>query len=734
MATILVVDDRPAERGLLAALLGRAGHRVLEAADGSGALALARAQRPDLIIAEIGPAFGSADSLYALRADPMSAATPVVLSTACRTRQAEVLARAVGATRVLVSPADTEAILGTVGAVLAAGPPTTPPGPNGEFTRDGAGPIQQWLAQESRRERRRALARVAAVVRRSKPPDEERISPSGRPPTPVQEGPPGGSFQPPAANRNPSGAYESSWQPRIVEDVILNALADGVAVHDATGRIRYANEALARTLGFASARDLLAAPPKALLRRANLLDEEGRALPWARLPCVRVLRGEHAAEILVQWRAAEGHDRRWAVVRAMALPGAVGQREVVQILHDDSTRRGLEQRLGQAQKMEAVGRLAAGVAHDFNNLLTVVLGCGNLLLDSLAEGDAKRELARDILTAGERAASLITQLLAFSRREAAPPPVIDLNAALRDGTRMLRRLIGEDIRMHSRYAPAPTPVKFTPGQVAQVMMNLAVNARDAMPAGGELRTETRLVERGEAEVRAHPGARPGPHVLLAVSDTGIGMHEATRASLFEPFFTTKGPGQGTGLGLATVQRTVTGAGGHIEVDSAPGKGTTFRIYLPRAEGPCPEGERSPRGLPERTEGTETLLLVEDDEHTRVLMRRVLEAKGYRVLDARKPCEAMLRSAQHAGPIDLLVTDVVLPEMTGGELADRLTGVRPGLRVLLVSGHTGDNLARHGVVAERYEFLQKPFTPTDLALKMRDMLDRSAQARARAGAP
>jgi CheY-like chemotaxis protein len=266
------------------------------------------------------------------------------------------------------------------------------------------------------------------------------------------------------------------------------------------------------------------------------------------------------------------------------------------------------------------------------------------------------------------------------------------------------------------------------------MMNLAVNARDAMPAGGSLLTETRLVERAEGEVRDHPGARPGRYVLLAVSDTGVGMDEATRARVFEPFFTTKGPGKGTGLGLAMVHRTVTGAGGHIEVESAPGQGTTIRIYLPRAEDACPAGERRPRDIPDRMRGTETLLLVEDDERTRNLMRRVLEAKGYRVLEAGEPRDALLRSAQHAGRIDLLVTDVVLPEMSGGEMADRLTGLRPGLRVLLLSGHTGETLLSYGVVPERYEFLQKPFTPTDLARKVREVLDRAPQRRADVAAP
>lgn len=388
---------------------------------------------------------------------------------------------------------------------------------------------------------------------------------------------------------------------------------------------------------------------------------------------------------------------------------------------DVTGRRRLEEQYRQAQKMEAVGQLASGIAHDFNNLLTVINGYAELLLHSSPPDDAARAELAEIHRAGERAAGLTRQLLAFSRRQVLAPRVLDLNLVVADTEKMLRRLIGEDIRLATVPGSGLWRVSADPGQVEQVLMNLAVNARDAMPTGGSLTIETRNVELDDEHVRAHPGARPGPHVLLAMSDTGSGMTDEVKARIFEPFFTTKELGRGTGLGLATVYGIVAQSGGHIAVDSGHGVGTTFSLYLPRAE----SSESVPKvvgALPARR-GAETVLLVEDDPGVRALNRRILEKCGYTVLEASDGDEAARVSASHAGPIHLLMTDVVMPGDGGRVVAERLVELRPELKVVYASGYTDDAVVRHGVLCETMNFLQKPFTPAALAHMVREVLDR-----------
>jgi two-component system cell cycle sensor histidine kinase/response regulator CckA len=391
------------------------------------------------------------------------------------------------------------------------------------------------------------------------------------------------------------------------------------------------------------------------------------------------------------------------------------------LARDVTARRQLEDQLRQAQKMEAVGQLAGGIAHDFNNLLTAILGCTQLLLHATPPEDARREDVEEIKNAGLRAAELTRQLLAFSRRQVLAPKLLDLNAVVANMDKMLRRLIGEDVALATELAADLGPVSADPGQLEQVLLNLAVNARDAMPQGGRLTIATANVLLTEEYAERHHRLPPGHYVLLAVSDTGIGMDEATQKHLFEPFFTTKEVGKGTGLGLATVYGIVKQSGGYIWVYSEPDHGTTVRVYLPRVPGaaePLPAAEPAP----ELRRGTETVLLVEDATPVRTLARKSLENCGYRVLDAADGRAALELSAHHAGGIDILVTDVVMPGMSGRELAERLAPLRPGMRVLYTSGYTDDAMVHQGVLRSGVAFLQKPFVPESLARKVREVLD------------
>ncbi len=388
---------------------------------------------------------------------------------------------------------------------------------------------------------------------------------------------------------------------------------------------------------------------------------------------------------------------------------------------DITQQRALEEQLRQAQKMEAIGRLAGGVAHDFNNLLTVINGYSTLLSGRLARTDPLHEPIEEIRKAGERAAGLVRQLLAFSRKQILQPIILDLNAVMADMERMLARLIGTNIELVTRPDPALGPVKADIGQIEQVILNLAVNARDAMPQGGRLTLETRNVELRVGDPAASSEVPPGPYALLAVTDTGCGMDADVRAHLFEPFFTTKELGQGTGLGLASVYGIVKQSGGHIEVDSVPGGGTTFRIYLPRSRVAVPI-HRSLPGISVARQGKETVLLVEDDEGVRALARLILQTNGYRVLEARSGPEALELNNAHAGAIDLLVTDLAMPQMSGSELAEQLLPIRRRLKVLYMSGYAQEVQDRKHGQADHIGFLQKPFTPAALARKVREMLD------------
>ena len=387
-----------------------------------------------------------------------------------------------------------------------------------------------------------------------------------------------------------------------------------------------------------------------------------------------------------------------------------------------------EEQLRQSQKMEAVGQLAGGVAHDFNNLLTVIGGYSELLLRRLSPENPLRSSVEEIKKACDRAGGLTRQLLAFSRKQILQPKVLDLNTLVSDLDKMLRRLIGEDIDLLTITEPALGQVKVDPGQIEQVIMNLAVNARDAMPNGGQLTIQTSNVHLSEDYAQRHVAAVAGNYVMLSISDNGCGMDLGTKDRIFEPFFTTKGTGKGTGLGLSTVYGIVNQSGGNIWVYSEVGKGTTFKIYLPRVDEPRDGGFAHGDSTP-APYGTETILLVEDEEQVRRIAHDMLEIQGYHVLVAVDGEEALAIGRQHEGEIDLMITDVVMPQMGGRESVERLSPLRPRMKVLYMSGYTDDAIVRHGLIDEQLQFIEKPFTADALARKVRMVLDSGARTTA-----
>jgi two-component system cell cycle sensor histidine kinase/response regulator CckA len=386
----------------------------------------------------------------------------------------------------------------------------------------------------------------------------------------------------------------------------------------------------------------------------------------------------------------------------------------------DEVLRRTEGQLRQAQKMEAVGRLAGGIAHDFNNVLSVILTYGELLLAELKPGEPMRDDVEEIKRAGLRAADLTRQLLMFSRQQVIAPKVLDLNDVLASMDKMLQRILGADVDLVSLPTQPLGRVRVDPSSIEQVIMNLVVNARDAMPTGGKLTMETDNVVLDEAYARDHLGVTPGPHVMLAVTDTGTGIDKATLTRIFEPFFTTKEAGKGTGLGLSTVFGIVQQGGGSVWVYSEPGKGTTFKVYFPRVDAEVDPVRAI--ALPTDLHGSETVLLVEDDDQVRTVARGILRRSGYYVIEARNAGEALLHSEKHPSTIHLLLSDVVMPQMSGPELAKRLARTRPEMKVLCMSGYTDDSIVRHGVLEAHIAYLQKPITPETLTKKVREVLD------------
>jgi PAS domain S-box-containing protein len=503
---------------------------------------------------------------------------------------------------------------------------------------------------------------------------------------------------------------------------LLQAIVDHapplIYVKDRDGRYLLANRALAESL---------ATTPAAMLGKTDdeLYPREAAAARRAvdaRVAAGEVVEGEELGPdgarsyLFVKAPLTDGAGRIYATCGIHT--------EITERKRADAALRRTEEQLRQAQKMEAIGNLAGGVAHDFNNLLSVILSYGTMLAADMGPADPRRADLEEIVGAAGRAEELTQQLLAFGRRQILSPRVLDLNDILARVEKMLRRLLGEDIELTLLLAPGLGAVRVDAGQIDQIVVNLAVNARDAMPDGGKLTIETANVALDDKYAAEHLGVVPGPHVLLAVSDTGTGMDRATQARMFEPFFTTKEKGKGTGLGLATVFGIVRQSGAHIWVYSEPGAGTTFKIYFPRVEGaalepPAPAPRAGAGG------GSETILLVEDDERVRTLARTILRRLGYHVLEAQSAGDALLICEQHPATIHLLLTDVIMPRVSGRQLAERLLPIRPSMRVLYMSGYTDNSIVHHGVLDSGVAFLQKPLTPEKLARKVREALDARA---------
>ena len=480
----------------------------------------------------------------------------------------------------------------------------------------------------------------------------------------------------------------------------------------ASATVAECNDAMARMYGFSEARDLVGA------RLADLHDQTDSANREQMRSFIRA--GYRLVDSETRERDRENRPR----VFLNNVVGFVENGHLVRVWgtqRDVSEQRRLEEQFRQSQKMEAVGQLAGGIAHDFNNLLTAILGNTQLLLRDLPPGDIMRGDVEEIRKASERAAALTRQLLAYSRRQMLQPEILDLNVVVGEMDRMLRRLIGEHIALVTVPAPELGRVRADPSQIEQVLVNLVVNARDAMPDGGRLTIETADVELDESYTQDHLGATPGAYAMLAVTDTGTGMDANVRAHLFEPFFTTKAVGKGTGLGLATVYGIVKQSGGHISVYTELGRGSSFKVYLPRVH-PSPRVATPAATRPAASHGSETVLVVEDDPAVLSLSCRALEAEGYTILCASDGTDALRIVERHGGEIHLLLTDVVMPGMSGRELAEQMAARRAGIRILYMSGYPGDAAIQQGGLARGSAFLQKPFSPDGLTRKVRETLD------------
>jgi PAS domain S-box-containing protein len=680
--TILIVDDNEPDLYQLQVLLGGNGYQVVTAVNGAKALTKARQNPPDLIVSDIlMPVMDGFALCREWKKDERLRQIPFVFYTATYTDERDrEFALSLGAEQFLVKPQEPEVFIRTIREVIQQ--VQRPPAPPARL------PVQVPQEEEAgylKQYNEALIRKLEAKMQQLEQANRE----LGRDITERKRAE--------AENARLATAIEQS--------------AEAVVITDIKGTIQYMNPAFSQITGY-SREEVLGQNPRIL--KSGHQDPVFYQQLWG-----TILKGEI-------WRGELVNRRKDGSLYTEEMNIAPVRNPSGEVTHfiaakrDVTAHRELEQQLWQAQKMEAVGRLAGGVAHDFNNLLTIINGYSQLILESLEPNSTLTSLAAEIQKAGERAAALTRQLLAFSRRQVLAPEILDLNDVITNIEKMLRRLIGEDIELRPLRHPALGHVRADRGQVEQVIMNLVLNARDAMPQGGTLTIETANVYLDAAYARTHANITPGYYVVLIVSDSGMGMGLETQAHIFEPFFSTKERGKGTGLGLATVYGIVKQSGGHIWVYSEPGRGATFKVYFPRVE-----AEAAPRQPTEvRAEirkGTETILLVEDETAVLELAARVLQSNGYKVLAASDPEEAVRVCEEYKEAIHLLLTDVVMPKLSGRRLADHVVFIRPEMKVLYMSGYTDDTIVHQGVIHEGAAFLEKPFTPENLLRKVRGVL-------------
>jgi two-component system cell cycle sensor histidine kinase/response regulator CckA len=688
MTSVLIVDDNADNLYLLRVLLQGYGYAVSEAANGADALAIARRKTPDLVISDLlMPVMDGYTLLRHWKSDERLKSVPFIVFTATYTDpKDERLAMALGADAFIIKPAEPDVLMGRVRDVVSKGSSAQP-------HSDAERPLKDiTLLNEYNEVLVRKLEKKALQLERTNRELMDEIAERKRTEQALRE-----------SEERYRKLFHSIADPLFVYNrETLGFLAVNDAAVNEYGHSR--EEFLSMTIA-----DIR--PPGDV---GSLWKEAVQTDATAQMRGVRRHRKKNGEIIEVEMSTYE--------LEFSGRPACLVQARNV------TEQRKLEEHVRQGQKMEAVGRLAGGVAHDFNNLLTVINGYSDLLREQLAVDDPTRELLSEIHKAGERAGTLTRQLLAFSRQQVIEPKLLNLNSVVSDTEKLLRRLIGEDILLVTKLDPKLGRVKADPGQIEQVLMNLAVNARDAMPRGGNLTIETQMMHLDEHYCKSVADLSPGEYVMLAVSDSGCGMNQEVLARIFEPFFTTKNVGEGTGLGLATVHGIIKQSSGHIAVYSEQGYGTTFKIFLPQASGPVAGTRSDPKSM-EMPEGTETLLLVEDEDAVRMLASHILRTCGYRVLEATNGRDALRLSESESGTIHLLISDVVMPYLGGRALAEQIAAARPGCRVMFLSGYTDDAVVRHGVLEAEFAFLQKPFTASSLAQKVRSVLDALKQTNA-----
>jgi PAS domain S-box-containing protein len=667
--TILVVDDDPANLALATNLLAVLPYRILAAEDGESGLRRAAYAHPDLILLDVlMPGLDGYETCRRLKASNDTKDIPVIFMTAMAETEHKVKGFAAGAVDYITKPFRQEEVLARVGVHLRL----------------------RELAQRLREAKESLEIRVAQRTRELETANRELHAEI-------------------LIRRQAEEALRESEQ---VFRTLVENLPVKVFIKDRESVYLCCSPGYARDLGI-EAREIRGKTDHDFY--AGELAEKYRADDR------RIMKGASGEEIEEEY--CVGGERLWVhTIKTPLFDESNVVTGVLGVFWDVTERKRLEEQLRQSQKMEAIGALAGGIAHDFNNLMTAVIGYSDLLKMRMQRDDPLLGDLDQIRRAGERAASLTGQLLAFSRKQVLQPQVLDINHVISDTEKMLRRIIGEHIDLVTIPGAALGRVSADPNQVQQVLLNLAVNGRDAMPRGGKLTIETGNVYLDGACARRRVDVEPGAYVLLAVSDTGCGMDAETVSHIFEPFFTTKEKGRGTGLGLATVYGIIKQSGGHIWVYSEPGKGSTFKIYLRRLDKSAASEAGPSCAWEGALPGTETVLLVEDDEQVRNMAKKGLSLHGYDVIAAGNGEEALKVLEAHEGPVRILVTDVVMPGLSGGELALRIASTHPEMKILYVSGYTDSAIVHHGVLEAGVSFLQKPFTPGALARKVREVLD------------